>query len=83
MDEKKIFKHETKSLDELSVLLALGAEVKQVDRNSDSRFYKFFLETDKFDMEKTTLALASKTLTVNAYDLLEAGRRAKSIIHAR
>lgn len=83
IEEKVVSTYETKSLDEFAVLLSLGAEVVRVDRISDPKFFKFHLESDKVDMEKTTLALASKTLTVNAYELCEAMRRAKSIIHSR
>lgn len=76
------FKYETKSLDEFAVLLSLGAEVVRVDRVSDPKFFKFHL-TSEWDMEKKTLELASRTLTVNAYELCEAMRRAKSVIHSR
>ena len=87
--EEKIYEFETKSLDDLSVCLALGAEVVKVDRNSDARFFTFYLRGD-FDMEAVSLQLASKTLKVcvgdrviDAYDLLEAVRRAKSVVHQR
>lgn len=76
------FKYETKSLDEFAVLLSLGAEVVSVDRLTDSKFYRFSLSSG-WDMEKKTLELASRTLQVNAYDLCEAMRRAKSVIHSR
>lgn len=78
-----IHKYETKSLDEFAVLLSLGAEVVKVDRVSDPKFYKFYLTSEKVDMEKAALSLASKTLDVNAYELCEAMRRCKSIIHSR
>lgn len=77
-----VFKYETKSLDEFAVLLSLGAEVVSVDRLTDSKFYRFSLSSG-WDMEKKTLELASRTLQVNAYDLCEAMRRAKSVIHSR
>ena len=80
--EEKTFKYETKSLDDFAVALALGAEVVSVDRKDDDRFFTFHLKAS-FDIEKMALQLASKTLTVNAYDLCEALRRAKSIVHNR
>jgi hypothetical protein len=80
--EEKTYRYNTKSLDEFSVCLALGAEVVDVDREGDDRFFTFHLKAS-FDMEKTALQLASKTLTVNAYDLCEALRRAKSLIHSK
>lgn len=76
------YTYETKSLDEFAVALALGAEVVSVDRKGDDRFFTFHLRGD-FDMEKVSLQLASKTLQINAYDLCEALRRAKSIVHSR
>ena len=82
METEKTYEYKTQSLDEFSVALALGAEVTEVDRESDTRFFEFHLKA-KFDMEKMKLSLASKTLTVNAYDLCEAMRRAKSIIHRK
>lgn len=80
--EEKTYTYETKSLDEFAVALALGAEVVSVDRKDDDRFFTFHLRSD-FDMEKIALQLASKTLKINAYDLCEALRRAKSIVHSR
>jgi hypothetical protein len=82
METEKTYEYKTQSLDEFSVALALGAEVVEVDRETDPRFFEFHLKA-KFDMEKMKLSLASKTLTVNAYDLCEAMRRAKSIIHRK
>ena len=88
MDTEK-FTYKTKSLDELSLALAMGAEVVKVDRDSDERFFTFHLSAP-FDMEKTSLQLASKTIKfhicdreVDIYDLLDAVRRSKSIIHQR
>lgn len=78
-----VYKHETKSMYELAVCLAFGARVVKVDRETDRKFYKFWLESDTVDLEKKTLELASRTLQVNAYDLLEAYGRAKSIVHSR
>jgi hypothetical protein len=78
--ENQIYR--TKSLDEFAVALALNAEVVGVDRASDDRFFTFILKCD-FDMEKIALQLASRTLVINAYDLCEALRRAKSVIHQR
>lgn len=73
--------YETRSLDELAVLLALGAEVVKVDRVSDPRFYKFYLEGEQ-DLERQALSFTSRKLMVNAADLLDARRRANSIVHA-
>lgn len=81
MDEKK-YEYRTQSLDEFSVALALGAEVVEVDRETDTRFFTFKLRAN-FDMEEMRLSLASKTLLVNAYALCDALRRCKSLIHKR
>lgn len=81
-EEKKVFSYRTRSLDEFAVALSLGAEVVGVERKDDDRFFTFHLRGD-FDMEKIALQLASRTLVVNAYDLCEALRRAKSIVHSR
>lgn len=81
-EEVKKYRYETKSLDEFAVLLAMGAKIVDVDRKTDDRFYKFTLE-GIFDLEKATFDLASRTLVVNAYELCDALRRAKSIIHHR
>ena len=78
----KIYELDTQSLDEFSCALALGAEVVKVDRESDLRFFTFSLRA-KFDLEVMRLALASRTLEVNAYALCDAIRRAKSIIHRK
>lgn len=80
--ENKTYEYKTQSLDELSVALSLGAEVTGVDRITDNRFFTFSLTAD-FDMEKVMLALASRTLQVNAYNLCDALRRAKSLVHRR
>lgn len=80
--EQKIFEYKTQSLDEFAVALALGAEVVGVDKTTDTRFFTFSLKA-KFDLEATMLALASRTLEVNAYLLCDALRRAKSLIHKR
>ena len=77
-----VYKYETQSLDEFACALALGAEVTRVDKDSDPRFFTFYLNAS-FDMEKMRLALASKTLEINAYNLCDAIRRAKAIIHRR
>ena len=81
-EEKKVYTHETKSLDDLAVALALGAEVVDVVRKADDRFLTFHLKA-AFDIKAVTLKLASRTLELNAYDVLEANRRAKSIVHSR
>ena len=80
MDEKK-YEYKTQSLDEFAIALALGAEVVEVDRNTE-RFFTFSLRGN-FDMESTMLSLASRTLTINAYALCDALRRAKSLVHRR
>ena len=82
MDEinQKTYEYKTQSLDEFSVALALGAEVVEVDRQTDPRFFTFHLRSG-FDMEDMRLRLASKTLEINAYALCDAMRRAKSVIH--
>lgn len=76
------YEYRTKSLDEFAVALAMGAEVVAVDRVSDDRFFTFTLRGD-FDIEGIALQLASRTLQINAYDLCEALRRAKSVVHNR
>lgn len=82
-EEKKCFTYETKSLDDLAVALALGAEVVDVVRERpDDRFFTFHLR-GPFDIKTIALQLASRTLTINAYDVLEANRRAKSLVHSR
>jgi len=80
MDEKK-YEYKTQSLDEFAIALALGAEVVEVDRSTE-RFFTFSLRGN-FDMESTMLSLASRTLTINAYALCDALRRAKSLVHRR
>ena len=80
MDKKK-YEYKTQSLDEFAIALALGAEVVEVDRSTE-RFFTFSLRGD-FDMESTMLSLASRTLTINAYALCDALRRAKSLVHRR
>lgn len=77
------YKYNTKSLDEFITSLALGAEVVKVDRLTDPRFFTFYLESETVDLEKKMLELASRTLEINAYTILDAGRRAKSVVHAR
>ena len=76
------YTYETKSLDEFAVLMALGAEVVHVDRITDPRFFKFSLRSDVIDLEKKALELASKTLEINAYQLCDAMRRCKSVVHS-
>jgi hypothetical protein len=80
--EEKIFTYETKSLDDLAVALAMGAEVVDVVRKPEDRFFTFHLK-GSFDIKAVALKLASRTLELNAYDVLEANRRAKSIVHSR
>lgn len=78
----KEYEYKTQSLDELAVSLALGAEIVEVDRLTDPRFYTFKIK-GTFDIEKNMLSLASRTLDINAYALCDALRRAKSLIHRR
>lgn len=78
--ENKTYEYKTQSMDEFAVALALGAEVVGVDKTT--RFFTFSLKAT-FDMEVTMLALASRKLEVNAYNLCDALRRAKSLIHRR
>lgn len=80
--EQTIYTYKTQSLDEFACALALGAEVVNVDRLTDTRFFTFEI-TGNFDIEKSMLALASKTLEINAYALCDALRRAKSLVHRR
>lgn len=80
---EKTYEYETKSLDEFAVALSIGAEITKVDRVKDPKFYTFYLKHETIDIEKIALQLASRTLTVNAYELCEAMRRAKSVIHSR
>jgi hypothetical protein len=82
VEEQKVFTYRTRSLDEFAVALALGAKVVGVERREDERFFTFHLEGE-FDMEKTSLELASRTLTINAYDLCEGLRRAKAVVHQK
>lgn len=81
-EEAKVYSYKTRSLDEFAVALALGAEVTGVERKPEDRFFTFHLK-GRFDMEKVALQLASRTLTINAFELCEALRRAKSLIHSR
>lgn len=80
--EKQVFQYQTKSLDDLAVALALGAEVVDVVKEEGERFFSFHLQGD-FDIKAIALKLASRTLTINAHDVLEANRRAKSIVHSK
>lgn len=80
--EQITYKHSTQSLDEFALALALGAEIVEVDRLTDPRFFTFHLKGN-FNIEEATLALASKSIKVNAHDLFDAMRRAKSVVHRR
>lgn len=82
ISDRELYEYRTKSLDEFAVALAMGAEVVAVDRVSDDRFFTFTLRGD-FDIESIALQLASKTLSINAADLCEAMKRAKSVVHSR
>jgi hypothetical protein len=62
--------------------MALGAKIVGVKREKeDDRFLTFMFEGE-IDMEAIALQLASKTLVVNAADLLDANKRMKSVIHS-
>ena len=75
------FTYKTKSLDEFAVALALGAEATGVKREKpDDKFLTFYLQAD-FDINEIALQLASRTLKINAYDLCDAMRRAKAVVH--
>lgn len=81
-EPKDTNKYQTKSIDSAACVMALGAKIVGVKREKeDDRFLTFIFEAS-FDMEKIALELASKTLTVNAADLLDANKRMKSVIHA-
>lgn len=80
-EPKESTKYSTKSIDSAACVMALGARIVGVKREKEEdRFLTFFFESN-FDMEKIALDLASKVLTVNAYELLEAARRLKSLVH--
>lgn len=75
-------KYSTKSIDSAACVMALGARIVGVKREKEEdRFFTFIFEAS-FDMEKVALDLASKTLTINAADLLDANKRMKSVIHS-
>lgn len=80
--EEKVYTFETRSLDDLAVALALGAEVTDVQKKPGDKFLTFHLK-GRFDIKAVSLKLASRTLEINAYDVLEANRRAKSIVHSQ
>jgi hypothetical protein len=75
-------KYSTKSIDSAACVMALGAKIVGVKREKeDDRFLTFMFEGE-IDMEAIALQLASKTLVVNAADLLDANKRMKSVIHS-
>lgn len=75
-------KYSTKSIDSAACVMALGARIVGAKREKEEDKFLTFIFEGEFDMEATALQLASKTLTVNAYDLLEAARRLKSVVHS-
>lgn len=80
--KEELKKYSTKSIDSAACILALGANVVGVKRESENdRFLTFMFEA-AFDMEKIALELASETLEINAAKLLNANKRMKSIIHS-
>lgn len=80
--KEELQKYSTKSIDSAACLMASGAKIIGVKRErEDDKFLTFIFEAS-FDMEKIVLELVSKTLLVNAADLLDANKRMKSIIHS-
>lgn len=79
--QEEVKKYSTKSIDSAACVMAKGARIVGVKREKeDDRFLTFIFESS-FDMEKIALELASKTLVINAADLLDANKRLKSLIH--
>ena len=79
---EELKKYSTKSIDSAACILALGANIVGAKReNQEDRFLTFMFEAS-FDMESIALQLTSKTLLVNAANLLDANKRLKSIIHS-
>lgn len=81
-EKLEVFTYETRSLDDAAVALALGAEVYDMKREVGERFFTFYLRGG-FDIKSVALQLASRTLKINAYDVLEANRRIKSLVHSK
>ncbi len=81
--EKTVYRYSTRSIYEFAVCLAVGAEIVSVDRETDIRHYRFHVKSESVDLEKKALELQSKTLVMNAYELLDAYGRAKSVIHSK
>lgn len=81
--KEELKKYSTKSIGTASCVMALGARIVGVKREQeDDRFLTFMFEAT-FDMDKIALEFASKTLTINAVDLLDAYGRMKSVIHSQ
>lgn len=76
-------KYSTQSIYPAACVLALGAEIVGVKRESPEDRFLTFIFQGSFDMEAVALKLASKTLEVNAYELLEAYGRLKTLIHSQ
>lgn len=81
-DNEKVYRYSTRSIYEFTVCLALGATIVSVDRETDPRHFEFTVESKTIDLEKKALELASRTLVMNAYELLDAYGRAKSVVHS-
>lgn len=75
-------KYSTKSIDTAACIMAHGARIVGVKREDEKDKFLTFIFEAAFDMEAISLQLASKTLTINAADLLDANKRMKSIIHS-
>jgi hypothetical protein len=81
--QEELKKYSTKSIDSAACVMAKGARIVGVKREKeDDRFLTFMFEAN-FDMESIALELASKTLFINAADLLDANKRMKSVIHSQ
>jgi hypothetical protein len=81
-ETKDTQKYQTKSIDSAACIMAKGARIVGVKRESpEDRFLTFIFEGE-FDMEAIALQHASRTLLLNTADLLDANKRMKSVIHS-
>lgn len=81
--KEELKKYSTKSIYPAACVLALGAEIVGVKKEKPDDKFLTFMFTGTFDMDEVALKLASKTLEINAYELLEAYGRLKSLIHSQ
>lgn len=81
-EPKDTNKYQTKSIDSAACVMAKGAKIVGVKREKEEDRFLTFIFEGSFDMEATALELASKTLMINAADLLDANKRLKSVIHS-